>query len=215
MQGWNRFVILMLGGVRCRVRGVLRGRVGLWGGVLPALMGVLVLVVGIAPTPGAIADVLRGVFNERYPCEGSSCGCSSAHECWTSCQCQSMAAKVAWAEREGVAIPGYVPRAELAACAEVGGSEGGHCPLCRTGGDAETESGEEGGEAEDDWWGPRLCSAVCGDGQLFFAIGSIPGIRACDVELAPVRERQVLVVGGYRMMDGVDATEAPEPPPRG
>jgi hypothetical protein len=44
---------------------------------------------------------------ERYPCEHCGCGCASAEQCWLHCSCFTFEQKVAWARRNGVAVPEY------------------------------------------------------------------------------------------------------------
>ena len=41
-------------------------------------------------------------------CQGGTCGCVSAHECWTSCCCHSLQQRIEWARVEGVKIPAYI-----------------------------------------------------------------------------------------------------------
>ena len=45
--------------------------------------------------------------SESYPCKGGTCGCKSAHQCWTSCCCNSPAKRAAWARKSGVTPPSY------------------------------------------------------------------------------------------------------------
>jgi len=44
---------------------------------------------------------------ERFPCEGSSCGCGSADQCWEDCCCNSDLEKLAWATASGVEPPAF------------------------------------------------------------------------------------------------------------
>ena len=53
------------------------------------------------PCPAAAAGA------ERYPCEHCGCGCQSAVQCWTQCSCFTFEEKVAWAQRNGIAVPEY------------------------------------------------------------------------------------------------------------
>lgn len=51
-----------------------------------------------------------------YPCASRACGCRSSAECWQGdCCCFTLAEKVAWAEKQHVALPDdvYVHLAEL------------------------------------------------------------------------------------------------------
>ena len=54
------------------------------------------------PCPAAAAGSA-----ERYPCEHCGCGCRSAERCWTHCSCFTYQQKVAWAQRNGLAVPEY------------------------------------------------------------------------------------------------------------
>lgn len=40
-----------------------------------------------------------------YPCQGGTCGCRSASQCWRSCCCFTDAQKLAWAEEHHVTPP--------------------------------------------------------------------------------------------------------------
>ena len=52
---------------------------------------------------------------ERFPCETCPCGCATADHCWKKCCCHSLAARLAWARREGVRPPQYAIAAAEAA----------------------------------------------------------------------------------------------------
>jgi len=45
---------------------------------------------------------------ERYPCEHCGCGCRSAEQCWLHCGCFTIQQKIAWARRNGVAVPEFI-----------------------------------------------------------------------------------------------------------
>ena len=45
---------------------------------------------------------------ERYPCENHPCGCADADSCWRECCCMTHAAKLAWAQKNGVTPPAFV-----------------------------------------------------------------------------------------------------------
>jgi hypothetical protein len=67
------------------------------------------------------------VSSERFPCEHHACGCVDAEACWRDCCCMNHAAKLAWAEREGVTPPKYVVAAakrEAKTQAKLAGAEG-------------------------------------------------------------------------------------------
>jgi hypothetical protein len=63
---------------------------------------------------------------DRFPCEQCGCGCTDAEVCWRSCCCFTNTEKVAWARKNGVALPAFVlaaakresavPDRKLAAC---------------------------------------------------------------------------------------------------
>ncbi|MEZ6241974.1 MAG: hypothetical protein R3B57_02930 [Phycisphaerales bacterium] len=84
--------------------------------------------VRILPSAPLIARLMGRATGEAYPCAGGACGCGSAHECWTTCQCQSMAEKIAWAQDRGIAIPEYADHSRLAyeTLAQPA------CPLCES-----------------------------------------------------------------------------------
>lgn len=66
---------------------------------------------GVLPAPALLVKLGGGLVGEAYPCQGGRCACASARECWTTCQCQSMAEKVAWARDRGLAIPRFAKAA--------------------------------------------------------------------------------------------------------
>jgi hypothetical protein len=45
---------------------------------------------------------------ERFPCENSACGCSSADVCWDRCCCHTDTEKLAWARRNRVVPPSFL-----------------------------------------------------------------------------------------------------------
>ena len=74
------------------------------------------ILVSGAPLPIAwVASVAPAVFGdeadtadgpaERFPCEASPCGCSTAAHCWAKCCCHTLEERLAWARREGVRPP--------------------------------------------------------------------------------------------------------------
>jgi hypothetical protein len=65
---------------------------------------------------------------ERFPCEHCGCGCRSAERCWTQCSCSTYEEKVAWAQRNGVAVPEY---AVAAAKRQAAGPGRPGCPFAR------------------------------------------------------------------------------------
>jgi hypothetical protein len=42
-----------------------------------------------------------------FPCQNHPCGCASAHQCWTSCNCFTPKEKLAWAKANGITPPKY------------------------------------------------------------------------------------------------------------
>jgi len=73
------------------------------------------------PVPGPNHRAPKGV---RYPCEGRSCGCANAEQCWRSCHCSTLQEKIAWARANNVEIPPYVQ--ELVAQQK----DDAPCPCC-------------------------------------------------------------------------------------
>lgn len=51
-----------------------------------------------------------GASSDRFPCENSSCGCSSAQHCWDRCCCNSDQDKLDWAAKHGVTPPKFLVR---------------------------------------------------------------------------------------------------------
>jgi hypothetical protein len=43
-----------------------------------------------------------------FPCQDCPCGCTDAETCWRDCCCYTNQQKVAWARKNGVAIPAFV-----------------------------------------------------------------------------------------------------------
>jgi hypothetical protein len=71
-----------------------------------ALLQFLVLSLGVPlPSPANSASDRSG---ERYPCQGSACGCSTAAKCWTACCCMTNQQKLLWARENGITPPSYV-----------------------------------------------------------------------------------------------------------
>ena len=72
-----------------------------------ALVVLYATVVSGLPLP--IAQKVTGQLT-RFPCEGASCGCASASQCWKSCCCSTLEEKIAWARKHGVAVPAEAQR---------------------------------------------------------------------------------------------------------
>jgi hypothetical protein len=60
-----------------------------------------------AGIPLPIGKPILSKSNELFPCAGSSCGCRTAHQCWHSCCCTTLAERLAWAKRHGVRPPAF------------------------------------------------------------------------------------------------------------
>lgn len=50
----------------------------------------------------------RKLVSERFPCENSPCGCSTATHCWDKCCCNNDEQKLAWAEQNNVPPPEFL-----------------------------------------------------------------------------------------------------------
>lgn len=59
------------------------------------------------PIPIRIPEIPEINSSDTYPCKGGACGCKSAHQCWTSCCCNSPAKRAAWAKKNRVTPPTY------------------------------------------------------------------------------------------------------------
>src|SRR5262245_20930658 len=70
-----------------------------------AMAGFLAGTIGIPLPQIATRDKDR---SRPYPCMDHACGCASAEQCWRSCCCFTNREKVAWAAKQGVALPPYV-----------------------------------------------------------------------------------------------------------
>lgn len=69
---------------------------------------------GLVPSlSGVFGEAAVRLDREPFPCEGGSCGCTTAYRCWTSCCCYTLEERIAWAARNGVEVPGYVDRSGL------------------------------------------------------------------------------------------------------
>ncbi|MFN7876762.1 MAG: hypothetical protein ACK5PB_15685, partial [Pirellula sp.] len=58
------------------------------------------------PVP-SMPEVAPESDGERYPCQGSLCGCRSAYQCWTSCCCTTPEERLAWAIDNNVTPPTF------------------------------------------------------------------------------------------------------------
>ena len=74
--------------------------------------GIILVVLYAMVVSGLPLPVAREVSGQltRFPCESSSCGCSSATQCWKSCCCSSLEEKILWAKANGVPVPDHALR---------------------------------------------------------------------------------------------------------
>jgi len=79
---------------------------------LLALVGVLVSSLGIMFVPQT-----KRTSSQAFPCQGGSCGCHSAEQCWQSCCCTSVAQRLAWADENDVTPPPFLTELLAAATA--------------------------------------------------------------------------------------------------
>eukprot|EP00913_Durusdinium_trenchii_P005949 g5561.t1 len=152
------------------------------------------LSLGVLPTPASVSRLLGVAMTPAYPCAGGLCGCSSVRECWTTCQCQPLSQKVAWARRYDIAIPAYV---DLSAAALGAAPMGPACPLCDTG-EAPARASETSVPAL-----PSLSALQCRGIELLMVISVAPAtasaqaLRALAPMPKPVRPAfSVLHAGG-------------------
>ena len=135
-----------------------------------ALVAYLVAGIGLLPSARQMVKwcntigARSGLSGERFMCEDCSCGCVSADECWANCCCHSLAERLAWAKRNGVAVPRRVlESAEAQALMNSPGfdDQDDACPCC----EAEAGSGScstgDGHETDSTPWLPRLSALGC------------------------------------------------------
>ena len=98
---------------------------------------------GVMPSPASLVRWFGGVA-ARHPCEGHSCGCGTAHDCWTSCCCHTPEQRLAWAIREGVQPPAFVKytQAQWIAAANAVKPGSASCGGCVAGVQAKLARGE-------------------------------------------------------------------------
>jgi len=99
---------------------------------------------GVMPNSGTLSRWLGGAV-ERHPCEEHSCGCGSAHDCWTICCCHTPEQRLAWAIREGVQPPPFVKytQAQWMAAANAVKPGSASCGGCVAGVQATVARGEK------------------------------------------------------------------------
>lgn len=101
-----------------------------------ALAGVLASSLGIVFVPATRQD-----SSQAFPCQGGSCGCSTAAQCWQSCCCTTVAERLAWAKTHGVKPPAFLnellanakvarPKAEQKLCCSNELPQNGHAESC-------------------------------------------------------------------------------------
>jgi hypothetical protein len=109
-----------------------------------ALFGAMLAVylsasLGILPSPDLLSRWLGHAISEPFPCQSHSCGCATAHQCWTDCCCFTPRQRLAWAMRNRVTPPPsarFSDADRLAAASDVAqdkapsASDSADCPLC-------------------------------------------------------------------------------------
>ena len=167
--------------------------------VLATLFAWITASAGVLPTSDWFLRVSAQLAGERFPCEGGRCGCLSARECWTSCSCQPIEFKLAWAEREGVEVPSYV---DVAARLAEGG-QAAACPLC--------ESVKPKPRSLPI---PELSPLGCKGIELLAAGGALLGIRDDAIGAPETEPASACVWTPDELRPVSRALGAPTPPPR-
>ena len=72
------------------------------------LAAFVVASLGLMPSPRLIGRFFGAELDTRFPCAGGPCGCSSAFECWTRCNCHTRSQRIAWLRDEGLPPPSFV-----------------------------------------------------------------------------------------------------------
>ncbi len=194
------------------------------------LAAYLAAAIGVSPSPAYLARLFGhaaaslGMADEpSYPCQGGACACGSAHECWTTCQCHTLAQKVAWARQHHVPVPDYVDLSPLeSTVAQKPAKAKPACPLCCA---AETDDAAptsaavepEGCEAEtSDRSGlPTLTALGCKGLQTLLASVVVPVVAqpAHLLFANPTRVYQAIPYDCGRL--AWRSLEVTPPPPRG
>jgi len=178
-----------------------------------AMIGFLIATTGVIPNPSYLTKLATGIIGERYPCEGGRCMCASARECWTTCQCHTLSQRVAWAEREGVAIPSYVDLSDL----EAGVCEPSKpaCPLCAMADGAGDEENEQTPAPLQSANGlPTLSPIGCKGVQMLLAFGAIVTVTVPPMEFDAACTPVVRTLRDMRLEPPMPCAEIPTPPPR-
>lgn len=72
---------------------------------LTAILATLTMAIGAVGVPIPSGRKQSG---ERFPCEGSLCGCNDAAACWDHCCCHTNQERLRWAAENGVTPPAFV-----------------------------------------------------------------------------------------------------------
>jgi hypothetical protein len=75
-----------------------------------SLMALISFCAASFPLPIAVPHSDHVDSSQAFPCQKSSCGCKSAHQCWTHCCCMSPKQRFEWAEKNGVTPPTYATK---------------------------------------------------------------------------------------------------------
>lgn len=172
----------------------------------------LVHAFGYVPSGHTLMRLVGRVSGERYPCENGRCGCAFAYACWTDCRCKSLAAKVLWAQKNGVEVPDYVDVGRAVSAPEPAVAV---CPLCL---DDPDEVGDPAGAGSSRGLGSDGCPTMsplgCRGLELLIALASPVG---------DIRGAEVVRVGGCYpaspagspdQLDSIASVGFEPPPPR-
>lgn len=161
------------------------------------LMAFAMASLGALPSPATIARWFDMTM-DRHPCEGHTCGCGTAHDCWTSCCCHTPEERLAWAIREGVQPPAFVryTQAQWIAAANSVKPGSASCGGCVAGVQSKLARGERAacGDAaaapskSRGWHGAALSALGCkgNGGMLVFALPpALPAPVAVALQALP------------------------------
>ena len=82
----------------------------------------LSVLIGLSNTYVPLPIVIKKDLSVPFPCQDKGCGCANARQCWSSCCCHTDAEKLAWAKRNGVAVPGwFMAQADFTTSTKSGG----------------------------------------------------------------------------------------------
>ncbi len=71
------------------------------------LAWLLLIAFALSQFPLPASSRLSYLSGIPFPCEGGSCGCGSAIQCWTNCCCMTSRQRLAWAKEHGVTPPSF------------------------------------------------------------------------------------------------------------